>query len=92
MVGVNKYVTDFPRCRLLKIKPETEPRQIELLRQLKQKRDNRRVESALNEIKRTALSKGNLFPPVLGAVKAYATVGEISDALREIFGEYKAES
>ena len=55
---------------------------------LRAKRDSARAQSALAELQRRAATTENLLPAILAAVEAYATVGEISDALRRVFGEY----
>jgi methylmalonyl-CoA mutase N-terminal domain/subunit len=90
VVGVNRYVeqerTPLP---LLRIDPEVERAQVERLRQLRARRDANRVDAALRQVEETARSDRNLMPSILEAVKAYATVGEISDALRKVFGEYQ---
>jgi methylmalonyl-CoA mutase N-terminal domain/subunit len=66
-----------------------EEEQVKNLQSLRRERNHREVEAALAEVKRAARSEDNLVPPILSAVKAYATVGEISHVLREVFGEYK---
>ena len=58
------------------------------LKSFKKERDGLAVKKALEEIKRAAEKNENLVPPVFGAVKQYATVGEISNVLREVYGEY----
>ncbi len=88
VVGLNKYITDQPPvCKLLKIDPKTEERQIKRLKALKKKRGNREVKKALENLKEAACSEKNLMPVILKAVKSYATVGEICGILREVFGE-----
>lgn len=70
---------------------KAEERQIAKLWKIKQERDNQKVQSTLKRLKEVAQDNDvNLIPPVLEAVKAYATVGEICDVLREVFGEYTA--
>jgi methylmalonyl-CoA mutase N-terminal domain/subunit len=59
------------------------------LRKLKKERDNQRVSQMLDRVRSVAKSDENVMPVMIDAVKAYATVGEISDALREAFGEYR---
>jgi len=90
IVGVNKFQIeeDLKHTQILKVDPELEKKQKERLRKLKERRDNEKVKKLLNKIKEVATTDENLFPYVLEAVKAYATVGEISNALREVFGEY----
>ncbi|AMW33567.1 acyl-CoA mutase large subunit family protein [Fervidobacterium islandicum] len=90
IVGVNKFQVeeDVKQTQILKVDPELEKKQKERLKKLKERRDNEKVNKLLNKIKEVAATDENLFPYVLEAVKAYATVGEISNALREVFGEY----
>jgi methylmalonyl-CoA mutase N-terminal domain/subunit len=63
--------------------------QVERLRKLRARRDASRLQAALRQVEETARSQQNLMPSVLEAVKVYATVGEISDAMRKVFGEYQ---
>ncbi len=93
VVGVNKYSTDdSPSIPLLKINPKTEEEQCERLKALRARRDDASVKACLQKLKDTAQQDTNLMPPILEAVKAYATLGEISDVLREVFGEYREKS
>jgi len=94
VVGVNDFVAPIPEngervIPTLRMDPETERSQIARLNALRVKRDDTRVKSALAELQRRAASTENLLPAILAAVEAYATVGEISDALRRVFGEYQ---
>jgi methylmalonyl-CoA mutase N-terminal domain/subunit len=66
-----------------------ETRQIGRLKQLKAERDGRAVDAALDRVRATASSDANIMPSLLDAVRSYATVGEISDVLRSVFGEYR---
>jgi methylmalonyl-CoA mutase N-terminal domain/subunit len=90
VVGVNRYQdergTPLP---LLRIDPEMERAQVERLRKLRARRDASRLQAALRQVEETARSEQNLMPPILEAVKSYATVGEISDVMRRVFGEYQ---
>ncbi len=90
IVGVNKFQIeeDIPIDNILKVDPEDEERQKARLRKLKERRDSEKVKKALERVKKAAESEENLMPPIIDAVRVYATVGEISDALREVFGEY----
>ncbi len=89
IVGVNKFtIEEEPPKDLLRIDEAAVARQIERLQQLRQRRDNRAVRQALEQLKQAARGKQNLMPPIIHAVEQYATVGEISDALRSVFGEY----
>ena len=63
--------------------------QKEKLSKIKKERDSRKVQDALAALKKVAGGTGNLVVPILDAVRVYATVGEISDTLREVFGEHK---
>ena len=90
VVGVNDFVADEPRTiPTLRIDPEIERTQIARLNALRAKRDSARAKSALAELQRRAATAENLLPAILTAVESYATIGEISDALRRVFGEYQ---
>lgn len=91
IVGLNKFTMEdkFPE-KLLKIDSEVEKIQIEKLKKLKLRRDNNKVKEILEKIEDAARSDKNLMPLILEAVKTYATLGEISDSLRNVFGEYKS--
>ena len=90
VVGVNEFQIEeeLPVDNILKVDPEVEEKQKERLRKLRERRDSSAVERALEKVKKAAKSGENLMPPIIEAVRVYATVGEISDALREVFGEY----
>ena len=91
VVGLNKFTMEekLPE-ELLKVNPEVEKLQIEKLKKLKSKRDNAKVKDLLEKIEDAARNDKNVMPPILEAVKSYATLGEISDSLRKVFGEYKS--
>jgi methylmalonyl-CoA mutase N-terminal domain/subunit len=88
-VGVNKFRTEtnIP-LGAFRIDPAIEQKQVERLAQVKRERNNRKAREALEYVKDVAQGDGNLVPPVLEAVRAYASVGEICDVLRQVFGEY----
>lgn len=89
IVGVNKFKTHYdPPKNLLKVDPALRERQIAKLKELKATRDNGKVQETLAKLKAAAEGTDNLYPPILEAVKAYATLGEICDTLRDVFGEY----
>ena len=89
-VGVNEFETDaHEEHTLLKIDDSVRDRQIERLRKLRSSRDNEKVTRCLDTVKEKAMTDENLLPYLLEAVESYATVGEISNALREVWGEYK---
>jgi methylmalonyl-CoA mutase N-terminal domain/subunit len=90
IVGVNDFIAEEERViPTLRIEPEIERSQIARLNALRAKRDSARTQSALAELQRRADTTENLLPAILAAVEAHATVGEISDALRRVFGEYQ---
>jgi methylmalonyl-CoA mutase N-terminal domain/subunit len=90
VVGVNKFTTaDAPLPDTLEVGPEIETRQMSRLKALRDERDNRRVAAALECVRATAAGAANVMPEIIEAVAAYATVGEISNALRDVFGEYR---
>ncbi|MFH1775686.1 MAG: methylmalonyl-CoA mutase family protein [Chloroflexota bacterium] len=90
IVGVNKFVTEAEHVPdTLEIGREIEDKQVSRLKGLKQQRDNTRVNEALGRVREVAGCDENLMPVLIEAVKAYGTVGEISDALRDVFGEYR---
>ncbi len=90
IVGVNKFVMkeEPPIGEILKVKPEVEKKQIERLKKLKEKRDNVMVREALNKLVEVAKGEENLMPYIIEAVRVYATVGEIVEALKRVFGSY----
>jgi len=90
VVGVNDFIGEEARqIPTLRIDEEIERSQIARLKALRARRDPDRVASALAELERCANTSENLLPAILDAVEAYTTVGEISDALRRLFGEYQ---
>ena len=92
VVGVNMYqIKEEPPKGLLRVNPEVEKRQISKLSELKSSRDNDKVKQTLEELKHKASTEENLVPYILQCVKAYCTLGEICQVLREVFGEYKPQ-
>ena len=91
VVGVNRFRREGERSRVepFELDPQTETSQVERVRAARARRDGARVEPALAEVGRVAAGGGNLMPAILAAVSAMATVGEISDALRAVFGEHR---
>jgi methylmalonyl-CoA mutase N-terminal domain/subunit len=88
IVGVNEFISaEETPIKILQIDPEIEKTLVERLRKLKQQRDKAQVEEALDKLRRAAEREDeNLMPYIIQAVKAYATLGEICDTLREVFG------
>ncbi len=90
VVGVNEYrVENEPETETFEVGQEIEEKQKARLASLKRERNNRKVGETLARIKQVAGTNDNLMPALIDAVRAYATVGEISGALREVFGEYR---
>ena len=91
VVGVNKFRDEDPGLRpaLLRIDPEGERRQVAGVRRVRSERDPAAWEAALRRLEREARGSGNLMPPIIEAVAAYATVGEIADRLRGSFGVHR---
>ena len=89
VVGVNRFQVDEERpIPTMQVDPEIERNQVARLDALRARRDMAKVKPALAEVERRARSTENLMPAILLAAESYATVGEISDALRRAFGEY----
>lgn len=90
IVGVNKFVEkEGAKMPLLKIDDSIRRIQSEKLIQLKNERDAAGVEALLSKLSEVAASDGNLMPHIVGCVESYATLGEIADVLRRVYGEYK---
>jgi methylmalonyl-CoA mutase N-terminal domain/subunit len=89
IVGVNEYVSDEKQIETLQIDESVRARQCERLSKLRADRSNDGVNRALNELRRAANGTENLMPRIYDAVKSYATLGEICDALRAVFGTYE---
>ena len=90
IVGVNRYeLEDEPEVEILKIDPALEGQQIERVQALRGRRDSAAVESALGRLKQAAgRDDDNLMPPLVDAAKAYVTLGEMCDALRNVWGTW----
>jgi len=90
IVGINEYCMPPESMETLKIDESIEKRQVTNLEELRKSRDNDKVKDALKKLKAAAEGDTNLFPCVLDAVKSYATLGEITKTMKEVFGEYKS--
>ncbi|MEF8757984.1 MAG: methylmalonyl-CoA mutase family protein, partial [Halobacteriales archaeon] len=89
IVGVNEFqIEEEAEVDIQEVSEEDERRQIENLEEVKEWRDDEEVEATLEAVRDAARGDANLMPPIVDAVKAYATVGEISNVLRDEFGEY----
>lgn len=90
LVGVNDYKTEEKKPpRILRVDPKVEEEQVARLQKLRRERNNRKVDEMLEKLHYAAEREKNLMPTIIDAVKAYATIGEVCDVLREVYGEYK---
>jgi methylmalonyl-CoA mutase, N-terminal domain len=89
VVGVNAYRSDDPPVTVMKVDPALEERQVATLKAFRAQRNATATKQALEAVGAAAKGRDNLMPVILSAVKAEATLGEISDALRDVFGEYR---
>jgi len=90
IVGVNKFQIEEPPVEgLLRVDMTIQEKQIEKLKKIKENRDNTKVKNILSELEKKAKGDSNLMPTILEAVKSYASIGEITNTLRKVFGEYK---
>ena len=92
IVGVNKFVTDEPiEVEIIKVDPSIRDKQIERLKKLRSERDSKKVEEALDKLRNAAEREDvNLMPYIIEAHRHLATLGEVTDVLREVWGEYRA--
>jgi methylmalonyl-CoA mutase N-terminal domain/subunit len=88
IVGVNKYATDHPPITIWRMRPEIEKRQLKRLQEVKQERNRSKVKDRLQEIRKASENGKNLMPHIIDAVREYATLQEICDVWRDIFGRY----
>lgn len=93
VIGVNKFVTEEPPSDqdILRVDPEVGVRQCARLKKVKEARDDAAVQASLKTLKGACESDANLMPYIINAVRTYATLGEICDVMRAVFGEYKPE-
>ena len=93
VVGVNKFVQDEEEpVEIYRLDPELERRQIERTQKVRSERDQAAVDAALKQLSEAAKGDDNLLYPMRDALAAYATLGEVSDVLREEFGEYEPKA
>ena len=88
VVGVNEFASEEAPIETLRIDPALEEQQIARVKAFRRQRDNPATTRALSELKQTAKGTGNLVPKIVAAVKARATLGEIANAMRDVFGEH----
>jgi methylmalonyl-CoA mutase N-terminal domain/subunit len=91
IVGVNDYEIQEEKypIKLLRVDPNVEKEQVASLQKLRKTRDNRKAEETLGKLQHSAEKDENLMPAIIEAIKAYATLGEICNVLRKVYGEYK---
>jgi methylmalonyl-CoA mutase N-terminal domain/subunit len=93
VVGMNRFqLEEEPTVSVLRIDPAIEQAQVERIRALRERRESKLVTTALNKLERAATTDENLLPRILECVEAYATIGEISNTLRHVWGEYRETS
>jgi methylmalonyl-CoA mutase N-terminal domain/subunit len=93
VVGVNRYQTDEPaEVEVFQVDPELEAQQAARVRAVRARRDEARARAALAAVESAARGRDNLVPPIVAAVEALATVGEIANVMRGVFGEYREVS
>jgi len=91
IVGVNDYTLEKDECpiEILRIEPKVEEEQVANLQKLRRERDNRKAQQALDKLHDATEKDQNLMPAIIEAVKAYTTLGEITEVLKGVYGEYK---
>ncbi|MBP1687394.1 MAG: Sbm [Deltaproteobacteria bacterium] len=90
IVGVNDFtVAEEPKNEILRIDPELERRQVAKLARVRIERSQTEAARAIQRVEAVARGTGNVMPAIIDAVRAYATLGEIADAMRRVFGEYR---
>src|SRR3954449_4661171 len=90
IVGVNKYVTDqIDDVDILKVDPEAEKRQLARLEKFKEARDQEELDRRLESLRDVARGEGNLLPPIKEALRTGGSIGDVCNAMRDVFGEYR---
>ncbi len=89
IVGVNEFQMEHEPIPLLQIEEKVAQQQLARLKEVKNSRNRTRVQKNLTDLKKAAENDKNLMPSILNCVKSYATLGEIIDALKEVYGEYR---
>jgi len=90
VVGVNKFFEDEDiNVKIMKVDRESERQQVEKVKHIRKTRDHPRIGKVLEDVRKAAIKNENLVPTILEAVKSYATIGEICDVLRDVYGEYE---
>jgi methylmalonyl-CoA mutase N-terminal domain/subunit len=90
IVGVNRYqLEDEQQLDILRIDPALEPKQIARVQAIRSRRDSAAAEAALARLKEAAAGEANLMEPIMDASRAYVTMGEMCDALRDVWGVWR---
>lgn len=90
IVGVNRFVTETEKIKdIFKISPKVGKDQVKRLKTVRRRRDDAKVKASLEELKKMASAEENLMPPIMECVESYASLGEICDVLRTVWGEYR---
>jgi len=91
LVGVNDFTMEGEKIEIpiLKIDYTVEQEQHRRLEELRKKRDNTKVKKRLDELKQAASGKDNVMPPIIEAAREYASLGEICNVMKEVFGTYR---
>jgi methylmalonyl-CoA mutase N-terminal domain/subunit len=93
VVGVNRFTSDDrSSIEVFQVDPQLEIQQVQRVRQVREVRDPAQWKASLDAVAEAATGTANLVPPIVAAVEAQATVGEIADTLRTVFGEYREVS
>jgi len=94
VVGVNEFIKEDEKIEIpiLEIGSEAEEKQLKAINDLKKDRDNDLVKIKLDDVRKACSTKSNIMLPIIEAAKAYATLGEIVDAMKEVFGEWQESS
>jgi len=91
IVGLNQFLVEEEMpIKILRVDPEVEKRQIKKLHDVRNRRNKEKLEAALGQLRHATEHDENLMPPIIKAIEEYATLGEVCNVLREIYGEYKA--
>ena len=89
IVGINKFISPSPKISLLRMDPDVEPKQKERLVEIKKNRDNSQVNQSLKRLEKVVRSDENTIPVLIECVESYATIGEMCDVMRKVFGTQK---
>jgi len=89
IVGINKFISPSPKISLLRMDPDVEPKQKERLVEIKKDRDNSQVNQSLKRLEKVVRNDENTMPVLIECAESYATIGEMCDVMRKVFGTQK---